>query len=56
MTHTFDLIATCAFGLEAIVRRELEALALEASIGESGRVHFRGDMQTIALAIVWVAD
>lgn len=47
---TFDLIAACAFGLEAVVRRELEALEIEASIGQSGRVHFRGNLQTIARA------
>ncbi|MDV6029074.1 MAG: bifunctional 23S rRNA (guanine(2069)-N(7))-methyltransferase RlmK/23S rRNA (guanine(2445)-N(2))-methyltransferase RlmL [Phycisphaera sp. RhM] len=47
---THDLIATCAFGLEAIVRRELESFGVEASIGESGRVHFRGDLETVARA------
>nr|WP_220498395.1 bifunctional 23S rRNA (guanine(2069)-N(7))-methyltransferase RlmK/23S rRNA (guanine(2445)-N(2))-methyltransferase RlmL [Rhodopirellula sp. JC639] len=50
VSSTHDLIATCAFGLEAIVRRELETLGIEATIGESGRVHFRGDLETIALA------
>ncbi len=34
---TLDLVATCAFGLEAIVRRELEALDLPATIGNPGR-------------------
>lgn len=42
-----DLIATCAFGLEAIVRRELQSLGIEATIGESGRIHFRGSSETI---------
>jgi 23S rRNA (guanine2445-N2)-methyltransferase / 23S rRNA (guanine2069-N7)-methyltransferase len=51
---TYDLIAACAFGLEAIVRRELEALGIEASIGESGRVHFRGDRETICRANLWL--
>ncbi|MEL6106117.1 MAG: bifunctional 23S rRNA (guanine(2069)-N(7))-methyltransferase RlmK/23S rRNA (guanine(2445)-N(2))-methyltransferase RlmL [Planctomycetota bacterium] len=50
MPDSFDLIAACAFGLEAIVRRELEALGIEASIGESGRVHFVGDFETVARA------
>ncbi|MCO8121842.1 bifunctional 23S rRNA (guanine(2069)-N(7))-methyltransferase RlmK/23S rRNA (guanine(2445)-N(2))-methyltransferase RlmL [Stieleria sp. TO1_6] len=50
MQTTQDLIAACAFGLEAIVRRELESLGIEASIGQSGRVHFRGDWETIARA------
>lgn len=50
MQTTHDLIAACAFGLEAIVRRELESLDIQASIGESGRVHFRGDMEIVAKA------
>ncbi|MCA9140271.1 MAG: bifunctional 23S rRNA (guanine(2069)-N(7))-methyltransferase RlmK/23S rRNA (guanine(2445)-N(2))-methyltransferase RlmL, partial [Planctomycetales bacterium] len=47
---THDLIATCAFGLEAIVRRELDSLGIQASIGQSGRVHFRGDLEIVAKA------
>ncbi len=52
--ETFDLIAACAFGLEAIVRRELDSLGIEATIGESGRVHFRGTLETICTANVWL--
>lgn len=52
--ETFDLIATCAFGLEAIVRRELQALGIEAKIGESGRVHFRGTRETICQTNLWL--
>ncbi|WP_404306741.1 class I SAM-dependent methyltransferase [Neorhodopirellula lusitana] len=50
----YDLIAACAFGLEAIVKRELAALGIEATIGESGRVHFQGDFTTIAKANLWL--
>ncbi len=50
----FDLIAACAFGLEAIVRRELSALGIDATIGESGRVHFRGTLETVAKANLWL--
>lgn len=50
----WDLIAACAFGLEAIVKRELADLGVEASISESGRVHFRGDASTIARANLWL--
>ncbi|TWT82886.1 Ribosomal RNA large subunit methyltransferase K/L [Planctomycetes bacterium CA13] len=50
----YDLIAACAFGLEAIVRRELQSLGIEATIGESGRVHFRGDLETICKANLWL--
>ncbi len=51
---TYDLIAACAFGLEAVVRRELEQLGIESTIGESGRVHFRGTMETICQANLWL--
>lgn len=50
----FDLIAACAFGLEAIVRRELSALGIDAAIGESGRVHFQGTLETVAQANLWL--
>jgi 23S rRNA (guanine2445-N2)-methyltransferase / 23S rRNA (guanine2069-N7)-methyltransferase len=51
---TYDLIAACAFGLEAVVRRELSSLGIESTIGESGRVHFRGTMETICRANLWL--
>ncbi|MCM2371689.1 bifunctional 23S rRNA (guanine(2069)-N(7))-methyltransferase RlmK/23S rRNA (guanine(2445)-N(2))-methyltransferase RlmL [Aporhodopirellula aestuarii] len=53
-SQTFDLIAVCAFGLEAVVRRELTALGIESTIGESGRVHFQGDMETVAKTNLWL--
>ena len=54
----FDLIATCAFGLESVVQRELENLRIDSSIGESGRVHFKGNYETIVQTNLWlrVAD
>ena len=53
-SSTFDLIAACAFGLEAVVRRELAALDIESTIGESGRVHFHGDHETVCRANLWL--
>lgn len=53
-TQQYDLIAACAFGLEAIVRRELAALGIDATIGESGRVHFRGSLETVAQTNLWL--
>ncbi|MGI9470834.1 MAG: bifunctional 23S rRNA (guanine(2069)-N(7))-methyltransferase RlmK/23S rRNA (guanine(2445)-N(2))-methyltransferase RlmL [Rubripirellula sp.] len=52
--QTFDLIAACAFGLEAVVRRELQGLGIESTIGESGRVHFQGDANTVCTANLWL--
>ncbi len=57
-TTNFDLIAACAFGLEAVVKRELAALGVDATITGSGRVRFRGDLETVAKTNLWlrVAD
>ncbi|MEE2938050.1 MAG: bifunctional 23S rRNA (guanine(2069)-N(7))-methyltransferase RlmK/23S rRNA (guanine(2445)-N(2))-methyltransferase RlmL [Planctomycetota bacterium] len=49
-----DLVAACAFGLEAVVKRELEALDLSATIGNPGRVHFQGSLETIGRANLWL--
>lgn len=54
MPETYDLIAACAFGLEAVVRRELDQMGIESTIGESGRVHFRGTMETVCQANLWL--
>ncbi len=45
-----DLIATCAFGLEAIVKRELQALGYDARTIQPGRIMFRADALAIARA------
>ncbi len=50
----FDLIATSAFGLEAIVARELGALGYEAASPQTGRVAFRADAGAIARANLWL--
>jgi 23S rRNA (guanine2445-N2)-methyltransferase / 23S rRNA (guanine2069-N7)-methyltransferase len=52
--ETLDLIAACAFGLEAVVRRELQSLGIEAAIGQPGRVHFPGTHETICQANLWL--
>jgi putative N6-adenine-specific DNA methylase len=44
----YSLIATTAFGLEAVVKRELRELGYEPASVENGRVHFRGDGSAIA--------
>ncbi len=42
-----DLIATCAFGLEAVVVRELAALGYEARVARPGRLTFAGDERAV---------
>jgi len=49
-TDQFDLIANCAFGLEAVLVRELEKLGYEGKVASTGRVHFRGDALAVARA------
>ncbi|MBC8350648.1 MAG: bifunctional 23S rRNA (guanine(2069)-N(7))-methyltransferase RlmK/23S rRNA (guanine(2445)-N(2))-methyltransferase RlmL [Planctomycetes bacterium] len=54
MNDHFDLIATTAFGLEAVVKRELAVLGYEARIGDPGRIHFCGDASAICRANLWL--
>lgn len=46
-TESLNLIATAAFGLEAVVKRELQELGYEAKIVRPGRVAFCGDAKAI---------
>lgn len=49
-----NLIAVAAFGLEALVVRELRALGYGDPIAEDGRVRFRGDVAAICRANLWL--
>lgn len=49
-----ELIATAAFGLEAVVSRELEALGYTEQIVEDGRVTFVGDELAICRCNMWL--
>jgi putative N6-adenine-specific DNA methylase len=53
-SETFPLIATTAFGLEAVVSRELKALGFEGVSVEDGRVLFDSDVSGIARANLWL--
>jgi len=48
------LVATAAFGLEAIVVRELTALGYDETAVEAGRVRFKGDLSAICRANLWL--
>ncbi|MCA9121468.1 MAG: bifunctional 23S rRNA (guanine(2069)-N(7))-methyltransferase RlmK/23S rRNA (guanine(2445)-N(2))-methyltransferase RlmL [Planctomycetaceae bacterium] len=54
MNQQFDFIATTAFGLEAVVKRELAALGYEAKVGGPGRIHFVGDLSAICRTNLWL--
>jgi len=52
--QTCDLIATSAFGLEAVVANELKKLGYENLIVENGRVSFHADLAAIARCNLWL--
>lgn len=49
----YQLMATAAAGIEAMVGRELRALGYETKV-ENGRVRFTGDMKDILTANLWL--
>ena len=51
---TFELIAPCHFGLEAVLKREIIDLGYEISEVENGRVTFIGDAEAICRANVFL--
>lgn len=50
----YTLLAACAFGLEAVVRRELESLGYSARVASPGRVEFQGDLSAVCRANLWL--
>jgi 23S rRNA (guanine2445-N2)-methyltransferase / 23S rRNA (guanine2069-N7)-methyltransferase len=54
MASTMDLLATCAFGLEAVVARELKDLGFDAKAVGVGRVRFAGDERALVDANLWL--
>ena len=50
--HTF--IAASAFGLEAIVKRELAAINIDAQITQPGKIQFEGDWDAAIKANLWL--
>ena len=51
---TYKLLATCSFGLEAVVKRELEALGCQNISVFDARVYFDGDDSVIAAVNLWL--
>ncbi len=50
----YELIATTTFGLEAVVKHELEQLNFEIKSVENGKVNFYSDLAGIAKANLWL--
>ena len=51
---TFELIAPCHFGLEAVLKREIIDLGYEIKEVEDGRVTFYGDAEAICRANIFL--
>lgn len=51
---TFELIAPCHFGLEAVLKREIYDLGYEITKVEDGRVTFEGDAEAICRANIFL--
>ena len=49
-----NLIATAAFGVEAMVKRELTDLGYDIISTENGRITFAGDKRDIAITNTWL--
>ncbi|MBR2547046.1 MAG: class I SAM-dependent RNA methyltransferase [Eubacterium sp.] len=50
----YELIATATFGLEAVVRREIEQLGYKVTRTEDGKVTFLGDVRAIVRSNLWL--
>ncbi len=50
----YDLIATAAFGVESVVKRELSWLGAADAKAENGKIYFTGDEKMICKANLWL--
>lgn len=50
----YEIRATAAFGLEAVLKRELEAMNIKVFKVENGHVHFMGDERDIVKANIYL--
>ena len=51
---TYELIAPCHFGLEAVLKKEIYELGYEITKVEDGRVTFEGDAEAICRANIFL--
>lgn len=52
--RTFELVAPCHFGLEAVLKREIYELGYEIDRVEDGRITFIGDEEAICRANIFL--
>ena len=53
MKKTFNLVATAAAGLEAVVGREIRDLGIDCQV-ENGKARFQGNVRTIITTNLWL--
>jgi putative N6-adenine-specific DNA methylase len=51
---TFELIATSTFGLESVVKKEVEDLGYEINTVSDGKITYTGDAEAIVLSNLWL--
>ncbi|MEG0152256.1 MAG: class I SAM-dependent RNA methyltransferase, partial [Cellulosilyticaceae bacterium] len=51
---TFELIATSTFGVESVVRHEVEELGYEINEVADGKITYVGDLEAIVLSNLWL--
>ena len=49
-----EIIAATTFGLEAVAKREIEALGYKILRAEDGKITFMGDERAVARANLWL--
>ena len=54
MMNIYELTAPCHFGMEAVLKREIDDLGYDVTATENGRVTFAGDAEAVARANVWL--
>lgn len=54
MLNNIELIATATFGLEAVVKREIEKLGYDIVKSEDGRITYKGDERAIVKSNLWL--
>ena len=52
--ENFSLIATTAFGLEAVTKREIQSLGYEITDSRDGRIEYKGDERALVRSNLWL--
>ena len=54
MKDIFELIAPCHFGMESVLKREIDDLGYDIIRVEDGKVTFAGDAEAVARANIFL--